>query len=212
MQSSAAGHASAPQTLILASSLHPEPCAVERQQQQQVTASAAAQFASTSPHSPDAALHVLSVAAPSPSAAVFSASPFVAPEILSGEAEMQELAPTPSFHGELPNANQDDVEDACGSDLLEPTEQVIEATDYKSAVRKQAVDAVHRNEVVLLAQKPGFGKTFLMLELCTQERFTMVFVPTKALQKQVNGNKMRTRTHAKSSSFWQNNICMYADY
>ena len=109
-----------------------------------------------------------------------------------------------SFERNVPSLHVLDVEEARGSDLLDPicntmvtTDQVIEATDYKSAVRKRAVDAINRNEVVLLAQKPGFGKTRLMLEMCTLERFTMVFTPTKPLQKQVK-DKTRTHTHAQS--------------
>lgn len=51
--------------------------------------------------------------------------------------------------------------------------------------------------MVLLAQRPGFGKTTLMLELCTRERFAMVFAPTKPLQQQVNAV---TRANANSSN------------
>ena len=80
---------------------------------------------------------------------------------------------------------------------------VIEVTDYKSAVRKQVVEAIDRSEVVLLAQKPGFGKTRLMLELCTRERFTMVFTPTKPLQNQVIA--IARCEHAQSFVFVRSN-------
>ncbi len=52
-------------------------------------------------------------------------------------------------------------------------------------MQQQAIDAVNRKEVVLLAQRPGFGKTWLMLQLCTQRRFVVVLAPTKALQTQI---------------------------
>ncbi len=92
------------------------------------------------------------------------------------------LAPTPNFRGVFPV--QDDVDDV-KYDLFDPPTTDSEV-DYKSAVRRKVVDAVNRHEAVLLAQKPGFGKTRLMLELCTRDRFTMIFAPTKPLQKQVN--------------------------
>ena len=91
------------------------------------------------------------------------------------------LAPTPVFRGELPAADDHHHQD----DGMDMVKQDSPIEDCKGAVQKKVVQAVDRGEVVLLAQKPGFGKTRLMLELCTQARFTLIFTPTKPLQTQI---------------------------
>jgi hypothetical protein len=162
----------------------------------QISVAASAQQASKSNHHPN-----------QPSSSVVAAALNVADgaecSTLDSGLPPVETTVLASFERNVPPLHVLDDEEACGSDILDPmvtTDQVIEATDYKSAVRKRTVDAINRNEVVLLAQKPGFGKTRLMLEMCTLERFTMVFTPTKPLQKQVK-DKTRTHTHAQRLCF-----------
>jgi hypothetical protein len=50
---------------------------------------------------------------------------------------------------------------------------------------KKITKAVEMKQVVLLHQKPGFGKTMTIFKLLREGNFCMVFVPTNALKDQV---------------------------
>ena len=68
------------------------------------------------------------------------------------------------------------TEDTAGKDLVEESNQTVQ---------KKVTTFIDKNKCVLLAQRPGFGKTRMMLDLLQPSRFTVVLVPTKPLEQQV---------------------------
>jgi hypothetical protein len=57
--------------------------------------------------------------------------------------------------------------------------------DCLSSIQEKITQAVEKKQVVLLHQKPGFGKTMTIFKLLREGYFCMIFVPTNPLKDQV---------------------------
>lgn len=57
--------------------------------------------------------------------------------------------------------------------------------DCLSSIQKRITKAVEMMQVVLLHQKPGFGKTMTIFKLLREGYFCVIFVPTNPLKDQV---------------------------
>jgi hypothetical protein len=57
--------------------------------------------------------------------------------------------------------------------------------DCLSSIQEKVMKAVEMKQVVLLHQKPGFGKTRTIFKLLREGYFCMIFVPTNPLKDQV---------------------------
>jgi hypothetical protein len=57
--------------------------------------------------------------------------------------------------------------------------------DCLSSIQEKITKAVEMQQVVLLHQKPGFGKTMTIFKLLREGYFCMIFVPTNPLKDQV---------------------------
>jgi hypothetical protein len=54
-----------------------------------------------------------------------------------------------------------------------------------SSTKAEVLATLKRNQICLLHQKPGFGKTRIIMELLSKNSFLIIFVPTKVLRAQV---------------------------
>ena len=67
--------------------------------------------------------------------------------------------------------------------LRAPREYI--SPDCLSSIQEKITEAVEMKQVVLLHQKPGFGKTRTIFKLLSAGYFCMIFVPTNPLKDQV---------------------------
>jgi hypothetical protein len=70
-----------------------------------------------------------------------------------------------------------------GRDILETTP--ADTAPTFSSTKVEVMATLKRNEVCFLHQKPGFGKTRIIMELLSKESFLIIFLPTKVLRAQV---------------------------
>jgi hypothetical protein len=80
----------------------------------------------------------------------------------------------------------DDI-DSSAYDFQEQGRDLLETTPAPtfSSTKAEVIATLKRNEVCFLHQKPGFGKTRIIMELLSKESFLIIFVPTKVLRAQV---------------------------
>jgi hypothetical protein len=69
-----------------------------------------------------------------------------------------------------------------------PIPASVDPTSF-SSTKAEVLATLKRKQVCLLHQKPGFGKTRIIMDLLSQDSFLMIFVPTKVLRAQVTALK-----------------------
>jgi hypothetical protein len=65
-----------------------------------------------------------------------------------------------------------------------PIPASVDPTSF-SSTKAEVLATLKRNQICLLHQKPGFGKTRIIMELLSRKSFLIIFVPTKVLRAQV---------------------------
>ena len=65
-----------------------------------------------------------------------------------------------------------------------PIPASVDPTSF-SSTKAEVLATLKRNQICLLHQKPGFGKTRIIMELLSKNSFLIIFVPTKVLRAQV---------------------------
>jgi hypothetical protein len=74
-----------------------------------------------------------------------------------------------------------------------PIPASADTTTSFSIIKAEVISTIKRKKICFLHQKPGFGKTRIIMELLSKESFLIIFVPTKVLKAQVTA---RTSEHS----------------
>jgi hypothetical protein len=155
--------------------------------------SATTEAASTAPQAREAATELAALADfPSHNSSDQIDDSSLAPTVLGDDSVygLDLLESTSADHAPCPCAPRDGISPAAVDETPRtnarhhPIPASVDPTSF-SSTKAEVLATLKRNQICLLHQKPGFGKTRIIMELLSKNSFLIIFVPTKVLRAQV---------------------------
>jgi hypothetical protein len=155
--------------------------------------SATTEAASTAPQAREAATELAALAEfPSHNSSDQIYDSPLAPTVLGDDSVygLDLLESTSADHAPCPCAPRDGISPAVVNETPRtnarhhPIPASVDPTSF-SSTKAEVLATLKRNQICLLHQKPGFGKTRIIMELLSKNSFLIIFVPTKVLRAQV---------------------------
>jgi hypothetical protein len=155
--------------------------------------SATSEAVSTAPQATEAAKELAALAEfPSHNSSDRIYDSPLAPTLLSGDVGVYgvDLFESSADHAPCPCAPRGGISPAVVNETPRtnahhhPIPASVDPTSF-SSTKAEVLATLKRNQICLLHQKPGFGKTRIIMELLSKNSFLIIFVPTKVLRAQV---------------------------